>query len=183
MRHLIKDKDAVESILEALGTPTRLRILNLIADEPRYLSEISRILNIGQQAVIRHMKKLQEMGLVTLYTQKARQARIPRHYYRLNPDFNCTITLNSMGFRIEYENRQIRLPPPKQKLTITHPLFLRSRFIRIKELDDPQEKINQLYVLEKQIKELNRSINLIETFTTNLQSQVREYKALLEKER
>ena len=166
MSHLIKHTDTVESLLEAFGTPTRFRILSLIADEPRYLSEISRMLNIGQQSIIRHMKKLVNLGIVTLYKQKAHQSRLPRHYYRLNPDFQFTIQLNSTGIIFQYRTPKARTQKPFM-ITFPHSNKLKNQYQEIAKVRNPFQKLLAL-------KRFRASLSILETSVNDYRQTYRE---------
>ncbi|MBR9689557.1 MAG: ArsR family transcriptional regulator, partial [Candidatus Altiarchaeota archaeon] len=44
--------DFANELLDCLGNPTRRRILFLLADRPRFVTELSETLKIGRKAVI-----------------------------------------------------------------------------------------------------------------------------------
>ncbi len=48
-----------------LADPTRILILYLLADSPRYVTELAEALEIRQPTVSHHLKVLRERGLVT----------------------------------------------------------------------------------------------------------------------
>lgn len=72
--------DEVRSFFEALGDPTRLRILRLLAEREMYLTELSERLGLTKATTKHHMVKLRAAGLVTLYD------RDRMTYYALRPD-------------------------------------------------------------------------------------------------
>jgi DNA-binding transcriptional ArsR family regulator len=57
---------AVVRLHRALGDPSRLRILRLLADGDRYLTEIAQVLELSKPTVKHHMAQLRAAGLVTL---------------------------------------------------------------------------------------------------------------------
>ena len=63
---------------QALGDPTRLAIVNCLAERPRAVGEIADVLPISRPAVSQHLKVLKAAGLVT------DQAAGTRRVYRLN---------------------------------------------------------------------------------------------------
>ena len=65
---------------EALGDPTRLRILRLLAEREMYLTELADRLKLTKATTKHHMVKLRAAGLVTLYDRE----RLT--YYALRPD-------------------------------------------------------------------------------------------------
>jgi len=64
---------------EALGDPSRLAIVQCLADRPRAVGELADELPISRPAVSQHLKVLKGAGLVT------DQAVGTRRVYRLNP--------------------------------------------------------------------------------------------------
>jgi ArsR family transcriptional regulator len=50
---------------QGLADPTRILILYLLADTPRYVSELADVLDVKQPTVSHHLKVLRERGLVT----------------------------------------------------------------------------------------------------------------------
>jgi predicted transcriptional regulator len=50
-------------LLDVLGNETRRRILNLISHEPMYFNQLAKEIRTGQQAILRHVKILEDSGL------------------------------------------------------------------------------------------------------------------------
>jgi DNA-binding transcriptional ArsR family regulator len=66
--------------LLALGDPTRLTILELLADRPSAVVDLARELPISRPAVSQHLRVLKDAGLVV------DQAVGNRRIYRVDPD-------------------------------------------------------------------------------------------------
>jgi DNA-binding transcriptional ArsR family regulator len=64
---------------EALGDPSRLAIVQCLAERPRAVGELAAELPISRPAVSQHLKVLKSAGLVT------DRAEGTRRVYRLNP--------------------------------------------------------------------------------------------------
>jgi len=62
---------AVVRLHRALGDPSRLRILRLLADGDRYLTEIAQALELSKPTVKHHMAQLRAAGLVILTEEGA----------------------------------------------------------------------------------------------------------------
>lgn len=71
---------AAEAAFDALGDPTRRRILQCLRTGPRPVGELARELPIGRPAVSKHLKVLQNAGLVE------HSSRGTRNLYALAPD-------------------------------------------------------------------------------------------------
>ena len=88
-------------ILDIIGNNTRRKILATLAREPMYFNQLAKEISIGQQAIIRHMKTLEDMGLIESYAEKSNLGAPDRKYYRLNSSFSLTICLSEDAFSIE----------------------------------------------------------------------------------
>ena len=51
-------------LCQGLADPTRILILYLLADAPRYVTELAEMLDTSQPTVSRHLKVLRDRGLV-----------------------------------------------------------------------------------------------------------------------
>ncbi len=83
----------LESILDVMGCKTRRDILNLLTQEPRFVSEISKELEIGQKAIIEHLKAMEELGLLKSSFQKIERGR-PRKYYDISQKIEIEIYID-----------------------------------------------------------------------------------------
>lgn len=66
--------------LDALGDPSRRRIVELLAERPRPVGEIAADMPIGRPAVSKHLKVLEGAGLVR------HESRGTRNLYALAPE-------------------------------------------------------------------------------------------------
>jgi len=80
----------LEAILDVMGCKTRRDILNLLTEEPRFVSEISKELEIGQKAIIEHLRAMEELGMLTSSFKKIERGR-PRKYYGITQDIEIKI--------------------------------------------------------------------------------------------
>src|SRR6476661_2607918 len=71
---------AADVMLDALGDPTRRRILERLRTGPRPVGELADQLPVGRPAVSKHLKVLQNAGLVE------HSSRGTRNLYSLAPD-------------------------------------------------------------------------------------------------
>ena len=53
-----------DEALTILENPTRRQILRKLVKEPHYSLQISELLDVSQQAVVKHLKVLEEAGFV-----------------------------------------------------------------------------------------------------------------------
>jgi ArsR family transcriptional regulator len=88
-------------ILDIIGNNTRRKILATLAREPMYFNQLAKEIGVGQQAILRHMKALEDIGLVASYAEKSNLGAPDRKYYRLNSSFSLNISISQDSFSIE----------------------------------------------------------------------------------
>ena len=88
-----------EDILDVMGCKTRRDIINLLREEPMFVSEISNELDIGQKAIIEHLRAMEEIGILNSSYKKILRGR-PRKYYDLQNEVNIHITINRNTFDV-----------------------------------------------------------------------------------
>lgn len=79
--------------LDLLGNENRRRILQLLARKPCYVTEISEFLGVSPKAVIDHLRKLEEAGLVKSRTDERR-----RKYFSINRHVRLEVTVSPYEF-------------------------------------------------------------------------------------
>jgi ArsR family transcriptional regulator len=89
----------IEEILDVMGCKTRREILNLLREEPRFVSEISRELDIGQKAIIEHLRAMEELGILSSSFQKIERGR-PRKYYDISQDIEIQIFISPDSIKL-----------------------------------------------------------------------------------
>jgi len=91
-------------ILNSLGNDTRRKILTILSEEPMYFNQLAKEIKIGQQAILRHLRALEDVGLIETYGEKSDFGAPDRKYYRLNDSFILTISLSEDDFTITKQN-------------------------------------------------------------------------------
>jgi len=81
------------ALLDLLGNENRRRILRLLATRACYVTEISEAIGVSPKAVIEHLRKLEDAGLVVSYTDDGR-----RKYFRIARDLRLEVTVSRYGF-------------------------------------------------------------------------------------
>jgi ArsR family transcriptional regulator len=79
--------------LDLLGNANRRRILRLLAERPCYVTEISEFLGVSPKAVIDHLRKLEEAGLVESRTDSKR-----RKYFSISRHIRLEVTVSPYEF-------------------------------------------------------------------------------------
>ncbi|MEW6603994.1 MAG: helix-turn-helix domain-containing protein [Thermoproteota archaeon] len=144
-------------ILDILGNETRRRILGVLAREPMYFNQLAKEIDIGQQAILRHLDTLEESGLIETYAEKSDLGAPNRKYYRLNSSFVLTIALSEDDFSISSQ----KIEETRQKESIKY----------YKKLDSiPEDAGRALASLQQSIADIDVEISLLESRLADLRA-------------
>ncbi|MFB6308668.1 MAG: ArsR/SmtB family transcription factor [Haloarculaceae archaeon] len=80
-------------LLDLLGNASRRRILRLLAHKPCYVTEISEYIGVGPKAVIDHLQKLEDAGLVESRTDEQR-----RKYFSITRNLRLEVQVSPYEF-------------------------------------------------------------------------------------
>jgi len=81
------------ALLDLLGNENRRRILRLLARKPCYVTEISEYLGVSPKAVIDHLRKLEEAGLV-----ESRMDERRRKYFHISRNLRLEVNVSPYEF-------------------------------------------------------------------------------------
>ena len=97
------NNEEIGEFLDLLGNSTRRRILLLLANEPRYFIQLSKELGVSQQAVLKHLIRLENSGLIVSFRAKSMLSAPDRKYFKLDKPIYMSIgiTGNSMDIKME----------------------------------------------------------------------------------
>ena len=59
----LKSEGNFNPILDIIGNNTRRKILSTLSREPMYFNQLAKEIGIGQQAILRHVNALEDIGL------------------------------------------------------------------------------------------------------------------------
>lgn len=82
MRMLMSDSTL--DIFDVLSNETRRRILEILAEEPAYLNQLTREIKVSQQAILKHLEYLEERGVVRSFVVRGEGGTPPKKYYELD---------------------------------------------------------------------------------------------------
>jgi ArsR family transcriptional regulator len=152
-------------LLDILGNDTRRRILQLLADEPRYFIQLSKDLGVSQQAVLKHLDLLEKYGFISSYSGESEFAAPKRKYFELNRScmFSVGITKDAVEFFFhDIPQKDVSSLPNQQR--------------RIKVL---QKEVSMLERETNPMARLNASDNLLRKISAELQKLAETEIALL----
>ena len=93
------DFDEALSILE---NSTRREILQFLVKEPHYPLQLSELLNVSQQAVVKHLKVLENAGFVDVKSEKSSKGGPPKKVYVVSESFSIRLDLGPDLFKAEH---------------------------------------------------------------------------------
>ncbi len=88
-------------ILDLLGNPTRREILQLIAEEPRYVTELSLETGVRKMAIERHVRQLEEFGVISSQEERIGRGR-PRKYFGISTKAKLKVKISPHMFQTNY---------------------------------------------------------------------------------
>ncbi len=95
-----------EAILDVMGCRTRRDIMELLREEPRFVSQLSTELEVGQKAIIEHLRAMEEIGILESSLKKIERGR-PRKYYKMPHDIKVNIIIDKNTFEIGITERNL----------------------------------------------------------------------------
>ena len=88
--------------LSILEHSPRRDILRCLVKEPHYPLQLSEILDVSQQAIVKHLKVLEGAGFVDSESKKSDKGGPPKKVYRVNQSFSIRLDLGPDLFRAEH---------------------------------------------------------------------------------
>ena len=157
------NEQKLDLLLSILGNRTRRQILQLLAEEPHYILQLSKELGISQQAILKHLVLLDKHGLVSSYEKESDLGAPPRKYYCLNSAVYLTINLAGNLFGIKAMTLQGAKPEEKSPETDA----IHTKIEELRKIEDASKKIqfssNLLTEIDKKLKEIDdRKVSLLQ---------------------
>jgi ArsR family transcriptional regulator len=88
--------------LSILENSIRRQILKLLVKEPHYPLQISELINVSQQAVIKHLKVLEKADFVDSQMVASEKGGPPKKMYKVDQSFSIRLDLGPDLFRAEH---------------------------------------------------------------------------------
>jgi ArsR family transcriptional regulator len=133
-------------LLDILGNENRRKIIQLLADRPCYVSEISSRLGVGPKAIISHLGLLEQAGLIECRVDEQRRkyfniANNMRLEVSVSP-YAYTVTLHDIAFDRERKGEA----PAKKEIPAREEssAFFLKLSGRLQELKARQEELAQM---------------------------------------
>ncbi|MFQ3321090.1 MAG: ArsR family transcriptional regulator [Candidatus Thalassarchaeaceae archaeon] len=91
-----------DEALSILENSIRRQILKLLVKEPHYPLQISELINVSQQAVIKHLKVLEKADFVESQMVASEKGGPPKKMYKVDQSFSIRLDLGPDLFRAEH---------------------------------------------------------------------------------
>ena len=155
------ENQEIGELLDLLGNDTRRRILESLANEPKYFIQLSKEIGVSQQAGLKHLFLLEKFGLIESFKAKSNLAAPDRKYFQLNRSVYLSIGITGNSMEIRMENIK---GPNKVKVKNKIRTENKGKYIqRDKEITDILKKTKQnLELIEQRMEEIeNEKIGLL----------------------
>ena len=84
------DDESLKTLGQLLSSETSRKIIQLLTQEEMYTNQISKKLGIQMNTIVFHMKKLVEVGLVTVTHKQIVKKGVDHKYYKMMPNIFVT---------------------------------------------------------------------------------------------
>ena len=145
--------DNIDVLLEVLGNDTRRRILQLLADEPRYFIQLSKDLGVSQQAVLKHLEILERNGFVSSFEADSDFAAPKRKYYQLNR--SCMLAIGITNDAVQFVFHDIPLESTRPKPEQAEFKTLQRQLLELERETDASRILN---ISDTLLKEINAKL-------------------------
>lgn len=164
-----------DKIFLALKSSTRRKILNMLASEPMYLTQIAFNLDLGQQAIFRHLQLLEESGILESDFKDSGQGA-PRRYYQIARAVRVEVQISPEMFDIGlFDVPTIAIKTPKEYPELEK-VVIKCR--ELAKLPNSKEKLSEyseiLNVLSKELAKINIAKSIAEASYSNIRNQIRK---------
>lgn len=157
----------IEELMDLLGNKTRRRILESLSKEPLYITQMIDMLNVQAQAIMRHLKKLEQRGFVHSY-ERASLGGPPRKYYAIKNAMRANVIIGPHIFSLKLTPGIEEQKKPNKSFQKRVPSQL-----EIMELKDAIKKVLEFLNLSKPTKEIKTTVNVLESLKETLMKEIK----------
>ena len=151
------------ALLDLLGNENRRKILRLLGRKPSYVTEISEYIGVSPKAVIDHLRRLEEAGLVESHVDERR-----RKYFHIAQNLRLEVRVSPYDFGAKSAY------PASADLDLGNCSHLRVRtgFDGEQDVADLASRLDELRDLER---ELSMAQRWVQGRLTEVQSELTTY--------
>lgn len=126
----------IDELLSIVENPTRRRILEMLSAGPQYPLQLSKMLGVSQQAVMKNLALMEECGLITSHRENSNMGP-QRTMYHPNAEFTLVVDMRGSMFSAKLVSpRQsgVRIPDTGVETIIQRISDIDSELARMEEL-------------------------------------------------
>ena|SRR2546426_8665320 len=146
-------KATLDGLLRVLENPTRRKILERLSRESHYPLQLSKELGVSQQAVVKHLRALEDSGLVISTEEKSDLGGPNRRAYRAKQHFSVQIDVAPSLFHAEM------LSPGHTPSRIPEYGWAEEALRHAKEEKDPRQRVR---LLAEAVRRLNSEVHALD---------------------
>jgi ArsR family transcriptional regulator len=150
---LLPNPDDIDVLLDVLGNETRRKILQLLADEPRYFIQLSKDLGVSQQAVLKHLEILERFGFVMSFEGESDFAAPKRKYFQLNR--SCMLAIGITNDAVQFVFHDI---PQETSREIPKQSDLKAVIRGVAELEREEDHAKIVAMSDSLLQEINQKL-------------------------
>jgi len=154
-----EEEEGIFDLMRILGNDTRRRILEMISERPRYLTDLSKELDKGQQAILRHLEDLASCGfLEEFYEKRTGQVGRSKKFYKITQSKRILIDIAPNIFEIhdlpaipDEKIHEIKIEDADDTLYDEKISELRNRIDSLKEIGTKRARYDELLKIEEEL--------------------------------
>lgn len=146
----------LDRLLSILENPTRRKILRKLTKETHYSLQLAKELNVSQQAIVKHLKILEENDLVESFEEKSTEGGPPRKCYVPTHQFSLRI---DMGLNTFFTEMHILDKDEEEFVTDDKYPKLEHKLKKASNIEEPRDRLTKL---TKLLYEINENIENID---------------------
>jgi predicted transcriptional regulator len=153
------NNEELDTIFSVLENPIRRKILAKLAKEQHYPLQLSKELNISQQAIMKHLKVLEDNNLVASFEEKSTLGGPPRKSYVSNKHITLRIDVGPSTYKADiydYKEMEIKneIDQHVKKEIDKYDDFVRD-YQKSRGIKEPGKRLNELsQIIQKVDREL-----------------------------
>ena len=159
-----------DTLLDVLGNTNRRKILELLAEEPKYLLQLSKELNVSLPAIQKHLEVLEKNNLIMSYKKESDLAAPPRKYYQLKSSLYLSIGITGHFMKIDFN-------PIEERVTKALPddaYKIKEEIEELKQKKDLGERLKESHRILAQIDEMIKKFDDIKLSLLSLRHEVQQ---------
>ena len=87
---ILSGYESYTKLFDALSHPMRIKIVGILSEKRRYVSELAKLVNISRPLLYMHLKKLEEAAIVTGSYEISESGKSMKYYQLKSFDIHLT---------------------------------------------------------------------------------------------